>query len=205
MTWIADWVKPRMTVVDVGANAGSVTAPLAQAVGRYGRVYAIEPHAELLEPLQRLGDQVRVITVALGSEDRAATLYQSRETVHASLWAPNVVEPTGERLVPMRRLDSLDLGPIDAMKIDAQGAEYSILRGGEETIGQWQPVLYLELWPQGLHAAGSCVDEVGHFLQARGYVPQGRPWASVYDRCAGLVHPHASVDVLFLPPGKVAA
>ena len=39
-------IKPGWTVVDVGANIGTLTVPLAEMVGDEGRVYAIEAQPE---------------------------------------------------------------------------------------------------------------------------------------------------------------
>jgi hypothetical protein len=40
------FVRPGDTVIDVGANIGDLTLPLAQMVGAGGRVYAVESHAD---------------------------------------------------------------------------------------------------------------------------------------------------------------
>ncbi len=39
-----DYVKKNNTVIDVGANIGTVTLLLANIVGKNGNVYSIEPH-----------------------------------------------------------------------------------------------------------------------------------------------------------------
>jgi 2-polyprenyl-3-methyl-5-hydroxy-6-metoxy-1,4-benzoquinol methylase len=40
------FLREGSTVIDVGANIGDLTVPLARAVGEAGRVYAIESHPE---------------------------------------------------------------------------------------------------------------------------------------------------------------
>ena len=42
---VAAFLKPGMTVVDIGANIGYYTALAASKVGPEGRIYAIEPDA----------------------------------------------------------------------------------------------------------------------------------------------------------------
>ncbi len=40
---LQEWIKPGMTVIDVGANAGYFTLLAARGTGRSGRVIAVEP------------------------------------------------------------------------------------------------------------------------------------------------------------------
>src|SRR5437867_5990708 len=40
------FLREGSTVIDVGANIGDLTIPLAKIVGKSGRVYAIESHPE---------------------------------------------------------------------------------------------------------------------------------------------------------------
>jgi hypothetical protein len=50
--------------------------------------------------------------------------------------------------VPIRTLDELaeHLGPVRAIKIDAENFEYFVFRGGEELLRQHKPMIYCELW-----------------------------------------------------------
>jgi FkbM family methyltransferase len=68
--------------------------------------------------------------------------------------------------VPVISLDSLRLPGVTAMKIDAEGAEYAILRGARETLARCRPVVTLEL--EERHAEG-CTWSVPAFLDALGY------------------------------------
>jgi hypothetical protein len=45
---------------------------------------------------------------------------------------------------PSIRLDDLHLGPIDFIKIDVEGFELPVLKGGEETIKKWRPIICIE-------------------------------------------------------------
>jgi FkbM family methyltransferase len=42
------------------------------------------------------------------------------------------------------KLDDLGLGPIDFIKIDVEGFELPVLKGGEETIKKWKPIICIE-------------------------------------------------------------
>src|SRR5262252_7123336 len=40
------WLRPGMTVIDIGANLGVYSLPLARSVGPHGMVFAYEPASE---------------------------------------------------------------------------------------------------------------------------------------------------------------
>ncbi|MFQ6016779.1 MAG: FkbM family methyltransferase [Kiloniellaceae bacterium] len=46
--------------------------------------------------------------------------------------------------LPMRTLDSFDLGNVDFIKIDVEGYELQVIRGGEATIRRWRPHFVIE-------------------------------------------------------------
>jgi 16S rRNA C967 or C1407 C5-methylase (RsmB/RsmF family) len=52
LDWLTKFLKPGMTVMDVGANQGIYTTAAARAVGRSGRVYAFEPAPSELKKLR---------------------------------------------------------------------------------------------------------------------------------------------------------
>ena len=51
--------------------------------------------------------------------------------------------------VPVRTLDSFNFEIVDLIKIDTEGYELPVLRGGRETIGRERPQLYIEIHNQG--------------------------------------------------------
>ena len=68
--------------------------------------------------------------------------------------------------VQVTTLDSQNLENVTYLKIDAEGAEEEILRGGAEMIARWKPPIDLEL--EEVHRAGSTTD-VPAFLATLGY------------------------------------
>jgi hypothetical protein len=85
--------------------------------------------------------------------------------------------------VPMRRLDDFAFADVTAIKLDAEGAEYEILRGARETLLRCRPVLTLEV--EERHRAGSTY-AVPAFLDALGY--------DVFFELKGAWHPMADLD-----------
>jgi len=167
------------TLVDIGAHDGLLTIPLARLPG--SRVLAFEPlpsaHARLEAALRAAfggaPDHVACHHLALGDHQGNITL--AMPGVAQEQWASTAKDyaahlsarVTVERFtVPVRRLDDFALADVTAIKLDAEGAEYEILRGARETLQRCRPVLTLEL--EERHREGS-THAVPAYLDALGY------------------------------------
>ncbi|MFC0384579.1 FkbM family methyltransferase [Muricoccus vinaceus] len=165
------------TLVDAGAHEGLLTLPLAGLPA--ARVLAFEPLGEARAALSSAVAGRPNITVrpeALG--DVAGTVELTVPVLDGApqwQWASTSKSYAAHRSsrVAVRResvaaitLDSLSLADCTAIKIDAEGAEYAILRGARETLARCRPLLTLEL--EERHAEG-CTWAVPAFLDALGY------------------------------------
>lgn len=70
--------------------------------------------------------------------------------------------------MPVRvvRLDDQVAGAVDLVKLDVQGWEQEAVRGMANMLGRPGTVLLIELWPQGLRAAGADPSELLEQLRA---------------------------------------
>jgi hypothetical protein len=59
--------------------------------------------------------------------------------------------------------------PVDAVKIDTEGAELWVLRGAEELIRACRPSIIFELHPRNLRVYPHTAADVLHFFENRGY------------------------------------
>ena len=145
-------VRPGQTVLDVGANIGAHTVPLAQLVGRGGRVLAFEPQRTVFYALcgnvaQNNLNQVRCYHAAVG--ERAGVIAVPEIDADAEFnfgglalsSAPAGVEASE---VTMLRIDDLKLSACDLIKIDVEGMERDVLLGAQETVRRFRPLLYVE-------------------------------------------------------------
>lgn len=142
-------VRQGNTVVEVGANIGSHTVPLAQWVGPRGRVIAFEP--------QRIVFQNLCANVALNNLLNVHCLQQAAGAKLGSIVVPHIDYQSennfgglglgsftrGER-VPLVTIDSLELDACDLIKIDAEGMEREAILGAQKTIEKFKPTLYVE-------------------------------------------------------------
>jgi hypothetical protein len=53
MDFLRCWLRPGMTVIDIGANLGVYSVPMARLVGQTGHVFAYEPGSETRALLER--------------------------------------------------------------------------------------------------------------------------------------------------------
>ena len=150
--FVRDFVRPGMAVVDIGANFGIYTLAMAKYLGELGKIWSFEPAsttATYLAGSIEDNDLRNVHLVQAGLSDRTgnATLYLSRNSEMNSLTRH---DPTGERreTVPLLTLDQCreDYGwrDIDFIKLDAEGEEINILRGGARTLADFSPVVMAE-------------------------------------------------------------
>ena len=172
--------RPRMVVVDAGANLGVYTFLAARAVGDAGRVVAIEPNPSMFGLLSRnvLENGMRnvdLVCKAVGSGAGEMPLYRvPGHPALASLSSANARASTDRIVVEVATLDSLlaglEIDRVDLMKIDTQGAELEVLEGGCEMIERDRPLLFIEYWPAGLRGMNHDPRELLARLVAWGYV-----------------------------------
>ena len=144
-------VKPGMTVVEVGANIGAHTVPLARACDP-GVLYAFEPQQRVFQILcanLALNDIRNVIAFpdASGAEAGWAVIPALDYGADYNFGGVSVMRPGQPvRGLPVRitPLDSLKLPSCHVLKIDVEGFEPEVLRGARETIARCRPLLYVE-------------------------------------------------------------
>jgi FkbM family methyltransferase len=140
-------------VVDAGAHYGFYTLHASRLVGDEGVVFSFEPHPKnygrFLTNLSSNGIRnVVPLNKALGECDKTIRLYVSSHSErHSTSFTlnPSTHYSGDYLLVESARLDTvvseLGIKRVDLIKIDVEGAELSILKGAEKTIGQFRPSL----------------------------------------------------------------
>lgn len=148
---LAQLVKPGSVVVEVGANIGAHTVPLARTCAP-GPLYAFEPQQRVFQLLcanLALNGVTNVIAApeACGEAEGYALIPRIDYGRPQNFGSVALLEPESQlpafrvRLSP---IDSLKLARCRLIKVDAEGAEPAILRGARETIGRCRPILYVE-------------------------------------------------------------
>jgi len=141
------------SVIDIGANYGVYTLSLAQVVGESGKVWAIDPSSATMAHLECsiARNQFRNITlIRAGLSDQVGRAYLPRET-NPELGAV-VVEVTEGKACDEIELLTLDeceqrygWRDIHFIKMDAEGHESRILRGGARFLSSQSPLILYEI------------------------------------------------------------
>jgi FkbM family methyltransferase len=126
------YVQPGMTVIDVGANVGSHCLYAGRGAGPAGQVVAFEPDPNTAELLLRnlaanQMSNVEVHETCLNDEPGPVQLHVNRDSAKTSMVRQGDTQI--DRLA--ERLDAV-IAPgtaIDLLKIDVEGADYSVLEG----------------------------------------------------------------------------
>lgn len=137
-------------VVEVGANIGAFTVPMAKIVGESGMVIAFEAamaNVSLLHANVKQNDLSNVAVIPVAASDRAGELEVSRQDALHAYTRRDI--NTGAFRVPCRTIDSLSLPKCNFIKIDVDRHEIQVLRGAEETIKRCRPIIYVENEDQG--------------------------------------------------------
>jgi FkbM family methyltransferase len=177
-------VGPGDTVVDIGANVGAHTLQFSSIVGPAGRVVAIEPTEWAFTKLRANLDLNPDLAKRVHAE-QAALVASPDDPLPEAIYASWPLRD-GDDLHPTHRgravatsgaraatLDGLlaeaGVERIDLIKLDVDGAECAVLRGGAESLARHRPPILLELAPHVFEEAGSGIGELTEVLAGAGY------------------------------------
>jgi len=160
-------LKPGDTVIEAGANIGAHTVPIAQILGygngtnTLGTVYAFEPQKEYCHLLAENAPSNVDITLAALSDYQGEIDVENVELEKTH--APNWYGVDRPNKVSCITIDALDFLALHFLKIDVDGQEHAILRGGEKTIERHRPIIYVE------YDKPDCYPDMILWLDERGY------------------------------------
>lgn len=213
------FLRPGDVVVDIGANIGANTLELARSVGVNGRVIAFEPTefavAKLRKNLELNRELERTVTVEhafLGDgavESRSREFYASwpllAENDHGLHQrhrgrlgsAENAVQWTLDGYVDDRRIESIRL-----IKLDVDGGEWSVLKGAQQTLERFHPMIVMEIAPYVLDEEPGALEGALEILSEAGYgftdIATGKGLPVTASELRATIPYGASVNVLAL-------
>lgn len=147
--FLARWLQPGMNAIDIGANLGVYSLPIARMVGPGGQVFSYEPASEtrrLLDASKKKNhaDNLHIIAAALSDGERQGHLVLGTSSELNSLEGDGPGESV--RITSLDAEDSArDWGAIDFLKIDAEGEEERILAGATSFFANQSPLVMFEV------------------------------------------------------------
>ena len=170
-------VGPRSNIVDIGGKKGRHVAVFLDHL-RADRVYVFEPNPDMCAILHRRYGARRNVTIS----GTALADHAGVEEFTVNLGAPGesglrqriFSDPDRARVeritVPVARLDDQVFDdPIRYVKIDVEGGEIGVLRGGRDFLARHRPLLSVEYGRPSYSAYGHTADTLYEEAAMLGY------------------------------------
>jgi len=166
-------VKEGMTVFDIGASTGPHALRMAKLVGKGGKVYAFEPSTELFPDLVHM-------KALNGFTNIEAECIALSDKIEEKIYYTNTLFRLGDEEKKaedrMTMFDTLDnyiekhrIKNIDFVKIDVDGLETKIIKGGYKSIKKFKPIMIVEFSKGAQEHYGGSIKELKDTLESLGY------------------------------------
>ena len=168
---------PGDVIFDIGANFGYYSIRLASHLDRKCTVYSFEPFPSTFQLLKHHIEINGMDTCAnayqLAFSDTAGSMTMSVRVTgnsgSASLSSHGIDDVAVEVVTLDNFCESSSISRADFIKIDVEGFEASVLRGGSRVIDTMSPIIFLEVDPPLLRKANTSVDELVTILNGHGF------------------------------------
>jgi FkbM family methyltransferase len=169
-------VRPGQVVIDAGANVGYYSLLIASWLRREGSVHSFEPFPDTASRFTRnlslnpqLRGVIRLHRMAL-SDFTGTTGMNVPDGLNQGC---NFLGEGGERKVPVITLDEFcdreGVERLDLIKADVEGSEMALLRGAEQTLRRFRPILMIEVNPTTLRRFNYMAQDLIGAIGSYGY------------------------------------
>ena len=209
---LKSFISKESIVLDVGGHAGQITKLFAGLAVK-GHVYTFEPGSyafSILSKTKRLKglSNVTLIKKGLSHTSGEVTLHVPLKRsgsmgfgISHILDADNTsTQRSFKETIDVTTLDTFvhteHLKRLDFIKIDVEGHELPVLKGGIETLKRFKPTFMIEVNAGNFERAGYCVQDLFDFMASYDYE------AIYIDEEKGVLEPkhqHQNGDYLFKP------
>ena len=157
--------------IDVGANIGLMSV-FTGAKFPQAKIIAFEAHPKTMELLEKncilnnVGN-VMLFSLALGNEEGKVEIYDNWQVNRGGASLVVKTEDSNAYKVQMKRLDDIGCPIPEMIKIDVEGVELEVLKGAEQTIRDYKPILIVEIsdWRKNAHDSSS---EIVNYVKSLG-------------------------------------
>ena len=211
-------IRPDDVVLDIGANIGAHTLHLARCVGPRGKVVAFEPTAFAFNKLvtnvglnPTLSPRILTEQVMLADKHAAGLvpgIYSSwplanQRDIHPK-HGGRLMGTDGASVASLDEyLDRTGIDRVHLVKMDIDGYECLVLRGGVTTLKRDRPLIIMELAPYILVETGHSLEELLDILRTLGYaltaLRSGQPLPTNPQVLRELIPSGCSINVLAKP------
>ena len=170
----------KSTIIDIGANVGSVSLPLAQNFNN-AQIYSIEPTIYAFKKLKQNINLNNKLKKRIKTFNFFATYKHKKiKFVHSS-WKlisnekkhgihKGILKKTSDRSISIDSLLKKNKKRVRLIKIDVDGYELEVLKSAEKTLKEEKPIIYFELAPYLYKEMGYTVDQLIRYVKKIGYI-----------------------------------
>jgi FkbM family methyltransferase len=153
LKFVRKLVQPGQKAIDIGANYGVYTLPLARRVGPNGHVWAFEPASNTAQFLSQgikanEFENITLLQKAVSNHSGSAELSLQHNSELNSIIHEQDSAAQSETVYLVTLDDCMDQfhwRDIELIKIDAEGEENNILKGGQRFFADLTPLVQFEL------------------------------------------------------------
>lgn len=174
-------IREGMVIYDIGTNIGTFSLHFSQKAGPRGTVISFEPSPYIFEKACKNfslnpSSNIRIFNQGVGDQKSEVPLYRVN---NHNLGMSRIISGQFENefVTEKIQIDTLDnlivslkLPPPDLIKIDVEGYENNVLKGAQNTISTYMPLLIIELDDNYLREQTSSAIELVSNLKGMGYL-----------------------------------
>lgn len=190
------FIRPGDLAIDIGANIGDTTVPMALAAGVEGRTLGFDPNPLVFEILQQNAglnkDKTHIVPLRFAITERESSFYYvSSEASFANGGISETRESRHGRFVYPERIRGINLqqyleehypqqlNRLSFIKVDAEGYDKEILKSIAPLLEQYKPTVVAESFGNNTDAQK---EELFEILASKGY---GIRYFADFDIAAG--------------------
>jgi FkbM family methyltransferase len=171
--------REKNTFFDIGAHIGLYSLPMSRVLQRDGMIYAFEPSEKNCYFLKKHLEynsihNIKLYSLLVGEEAKEDIPFYEDQDVDGmnSIVLPKNPELYTLILKKQTTLDDFcDQHKVipQVMKVDVEGAEISVLKGGRNVLKRFHPQIILSVHPRQLQQLGDSVDSLADLIKSLGY------------------------------------
>ena len=184
-------INEKSLIVDIGANIGSVSLPLAQNFNN-AQIYSIEPTIYAFKKLKQNINFNLKLKKRIKTFNKFATYKKKKiKFVHSS-WKlvsgdkkhgihKGILKKTSNKSISIDSLLKRNKKRVRLIKIDVDGYELEVLKSAEKTLKKEKPIIYFELAPYLYKEMGYTADHLIRYIKKIDYAFYDEDFKPVLD------------------------
>jgi FkbM family methyltransferase len=169
------------TILDIGAHIGLFSTIAAKITGVHGKIFAFEPSPATIPVLHQtirineLDNLITPVNQAMGKEVGKMTFFVSDNEADNSNSLVSYKEDRKLNAIETE-VNTIDnfvmtkkLSKVNFIKIDAEGAEYDVIRGGAAVFKKYRPNIILAIHPEPIAKKGDRMEDIYDFMEQLRY------------------------------------